>query len=966
MTTGMTGRDALNGEIVRAEPGYRIAQSAFISARLAADATTFALANGRLGVRGAVEELGDHHASFLAGVHVRQPLSYHESFPGFAEGSDTRLTGPAITRMTVDIDGAPVDFINAAIHRFERELDVRAGLLRRVTRWGLGGGRSLEIVAERIVPIGGDPLCAARISVTPTGFAPRLGLGFPLGESDQPRPAQGDPRISARGHAALASTHALGRALRANFVAQGGDARTLHVEQRLHGESSADRVERVLADGETLMVDRFVALAAGDEQAPTAMLEAAEAMGFDKLRQQQADVCAQFWRDADIAIDGDDDLTRALRFNLFHVFQSASRDGDVSVAAKGLTGEGYEGQYFWDTETFVLPLLAQTRPELARNILTYRIAKLDDARAHATAIGHRRGALYPWRTIGGRESSAHYPTGSAQYHINAAIAQAFETYVAATGDETILADGGAELIFETARLWIDIGHFSERRGGAFLVHGVTGPDEYSALVDNDFYTNATAQRHLRHAARLARTRGGVDAREIVAWERAAELMWLPLDRALGVHPQDDGFLDKPLLPEELRQDRQGPLLLHMHPMQLFRHRLCKQGDVIQAYASGALVASRAQMRRDFAYYEPLTTHDSTLSAAAFAIVAARAGLEDKALRYLAETAFVDLENRHGNSDHGVHMAAMAGSWLALVQGWAGMRTDRDIPAFAPACPAAWNAYRFTASWNGSRFETAVDRHGTQYRLIDGPVFDLEDHGRPLTITRAGVTIARPQIEAVIFDLDGVLTDTAEAHFAAWNRLCVEERIPFDREINERLKGVDRAGSLRLILDAAGLQIDEACFDDWLRRKNGFYRDSIADFTPAHLFPGVRALLEDCLTAGLQLGLASASRNAAELVERLGIAGLFDHIADASAVARGKPAPDIFLATAAAMGVAPERCIGVEDAAAGIVAIRAAGMRAIGVGDPAVLSGAEHIVSATSQLTVAQLLRHQPENEMTIA
>src|SRR3546814_776126 len=248
------------------------------------------------------------------------------------------------------------------------------------------------------------------------------------------------------------------------------------------------------------------------------------------------------------------------------------------------------------TEAFVLPVLALTAPDLARHLIEYRVARLADAREHARAIGHAAGALYPWRTIGGRECSTHYPTGSAQYHVNAAIAYAVEIYVAATGDRSILEHGAAEMLFETARLWMDTGHFCERRGGAFLIHGVTGPDEYSALVDNDFYTNAMARRHLLFAASVARDFGAVAADEITSWQRAAMHMWLPVDPVTGVHPQDDGFMDKPPFPQGARDASGAPLLVKYHPLVLFRHRLCKQGDVVQAHAIGATHASQAQIQ----------------------------------------------------------------------------------------------------------------------------------------------------------------------------------------------------------------------------------------------------------------------------------------------------------------------------------------------------------------------------------
>ncbi|HWT41911.1 MAG TPA: beta-phosphoglucomutase, partial [Sphingopyxis sp.] len=630
------------------------------------------------------------------------------------------------------------------------------------------------------------------------------------------------------------------------------------------------------------------------------------------------------------------------------------------------TGEGYEGHYFWDAETFMLPVLALQAPDKARTLLSYRIGKLDRARAHARALGHACGALYPWRTIAGDECSSHYPTGSAQYHINGDIAYALALYVAATGDEDFRAEA-AEMLFETARMWMEIGAFDARRGGAFCLYGVTGPDEYSALVDNDFYTNAIARRHLAYAAETAewlRARGdlaalagaiGLGDSEIVDWQRAADAMWLPVDSVLGVHPQDDAFLGRPELPSLAARDGHGPLLMRYHPMILFRHQVAKQGNVVQAMAMDLVDMPLSRQRRNLDYYARVTTHDSTLSSVSFAIVAARLGDEAAALDFLAECAFVDLEDRHGNTAHGLHMAALAGSWLVLAQGWGGLRLDGPVPSFRPQLPVAWNAYRFRLQWRGSVIELAVDAAGCTYRLLSGAPLDIVDHGRALCIGPDSVTAPRPTLKGVIFDLDGVLTDTAEDHYQAWQALADTHGFAFDRVVNEQLKGVDRAGSLRLILDHAGTAVDADRFDAMLAEKNDLYRARLAAYSPANLFAGVTRLFAGLRAAGLRIGLASASRNAGDVVRLLGISDQFDFIADAGGVAHGKPAPDIFLACAAGMGLAPELCIGIEDAQAGISAIHAAGMVAIGIGSEEALPDADFNVPVIGDLTLGQIL-----------
>ena len=928
------------------------------------------LANGLLGVRGGAAELSAGHGTILARSWVSSPLDYHERFPGYADATDTRPLGPGITGIRIAIDGSMIDFATGEAIDTHAALCIKTATLEHRSLWRLADGRELAIATQRFVPLGDAALCVQRVAVTPINFSGAISVECPV---EMASPANGnaaDPRISARIRFVARSLSTDDKVLVAHFEAGAQGKASLAVFQQLTGGNHAC-VSQTVPAGQALTFDRFVALASdGGESAALAALEGAASAGFDTLYQHHCRNLADFWHGTAVSLPDDPELERALRFNLLQLFLSASRTSDVGTAAKGLSGEGYEGHAFWDSEVFVLPVLALTRPELARKGIACRIAGLEKARAHARAIGHPRGALFPWRTIGGEECSAHYPTGSAQYHVNAAVAYALEVYLAASADASILADGGAELLVETARLWFDVGHFSERRGGAFLIHGVTGPDEYTALVDNDFYTNAMARRHLRFAARTVGDMAtsdpeafralvqatGLNDTEAADWLRAAEHMWLPLDPELGVHPQDDSFLDKPLYPAAAREgDGHTPLLMRVHPMVLYRHRLTKQGDVIQAHVTAGLDASLAQVRRDVDYYEPLTTHDSTLSMTAFATCAAWLGNEARALDYWHQTALVDLGNLHGNTGHGLHMAAMAGSWLVLAQGYAGLRFEDEVLRLAPRCPEGWSGYSFRMRWRGALIEIAVTANETGYTLLDGAALELFDHGRPVALCSDPVSVARPEIAAVIFDLDGVLTDTAEAHYHAWKRLTDEHGIPFDREVNEDLKGIDRPNSLRRILAAAGVEVDETTFATMLAHKNDYYVDSIADFSPADLFSGAESLLRDCRRAGLKIGLASASRNAAALVERLGIARWFDHVTDSATISRGKPSPEIFLETARVLGVAPQNCLGIEDASAGIAAIRSAGMTSFGVGSPQHLSDADRVFPAIGSITLSHIL-----------
>ena len=936
-----------------------------------------ALANGLVGVEGVADELAAGPACYMPDAFVTRPIAYHESFPGYATATDTRIKCPSPVLLRLHIDGAPVDFARAERVDSRSELDLQAGQLLRRSRWRLGDGKLLDIETLRIVPLDGAACVASRITIAPVDFSASVQawLTYGVQAAGQGDDAD-DPRISGR--------------LQSNWTprpAQPGDTPdvtrfgqdVVELAYHQHVASPGAQVAAVQAGhvvrrhvgvGEILGIDRVVALACA-RGTPATLVPSIEP--FDAIAESQRGAAQRLWGRAGFAIDGDDALTRALRFNLFQLHQSASRSAAHSIAAKGLSGEGYEGHYFWDAEAFMLPVLALQAPEKAQNLLAYRIEKLGEARAHAAAMGHKRGALYPWRTIAGAECSSHYPTGSAQYHINGDIAHAAQLYVAATGDEAFRARC-AEMLFETARMWLEIGAFDERRGGAFCIYGVTGPDEYSALVDNDFYTNAIAKHHLAYAADTAdwlrgeapqdhaalAARIGLDAAEVADWRKAADAMWLPVDDAAGVSPQDDAFLGRPRLAGLKPLGERGPLLMGLHPMILFRHQIAKQGNVVQAMAMDLVPMPRALQERNFAYYEQVTAHDSTLSSVAFATMAARLGQAGKALDHYRECAFVDLEDRHGNTSHGLHMAALAGSWLVLAQGWGGLALDGAVPAFRPVLPAEWRGYSFRLCWRGSTIELAVDRAGCTYRLVAGNPVAITDHGRALHVAADPLFMPRPTLKGVIFDLDGVLTDTAEDHYQAWQTLADRHGMAFDRETNHQLKGVDRAGSLRLILDHAAAEVDAATFDAMLAEKNDLYRTRLAGYSPANLFPGVRELFAACRAAGLKIGLASASRNAPDVVRLLGIAGEFDFVADAGAVPNAKPAPDIFLACAAGMGLSPEDCIGVEDARAGVSAIHAAGMVAIGIGSEEALPDADLNVPAIGDLSVGQILSSERE------
>lgn len=942
------------------------------------EGSLFALADGVLGVRGGVEELEPSGGgAFLSRVYDRTLIAYHERFRGFTPASDTRL--PVADGLCIELRLGEDVMAHGRILDFSRRLDLRTGELVRRTLWLAPGGATVEVAARRVVFGGG--VMALRLEVVSEDYAGPVSLTSWLRPGAAGAAQSDDPRLGV-GHGAQLDTTMLGAHHADVWLVQigrsagvGGAVAQAHRCEALaladagagaHGDAAAAVFRGELSPGSRVRLEKAVAYApfqvdpegagaaAALAQARRRAAEHADA-GYDACARRAADALAIFWETADAETPGDADLTRALRFNLMHLHRSAPCDGRSGLAAKGLTGEGYEGHVFWDAEAFATPVLALTAPHLARSQLAFRVSTLAPARAHARDLNHRRGALYPWRTIAGGEGSSYFPSGSAQHHINAAIAHAVRLYDQATGDDAFVLGEAAPMVFETARIWMEVGFHDPRAAGAFRICAVTGPDEYSALVDDDHYTNRMAQSHLRYALELAdrapEAACAPDAAERARWAAAAAAMHLPIDPLLGVHPQDAGFLGKPHWRfDPSRRDR--PMLLHYHPLTLYRHQVLKQASVVLAHAlteGGA----RAQRRRDFGYYEPLTAHDSTLSASSHAIVAADIGETAQAARFLRESVQVDLNDLHANAAHGLHMASMAGGWQALVWGFAGLRIEGGRPAFLPRTAPDLPAYAVSMTWRGARLRVEVDAQTTRYRLApDGGGLLLTHDGLPLSLApgqvatrptpRFGAPAAGP-VRALVFDLDGVLTDTARAHYLAWKAMADELGVSFDEAANEALKGVDRMGSLALILARGAREYDEAERAALAEAKNARYLRLIADATQDDLLPGARDALERARAAGLPMALASASRNAPGLIQRLGIARFFDAVVDPATIARGKPDPAIFLAAATELGVAPSACMGVEDSRAGVEAIKAAGMSALGVGDPAVLDRADAVV-----------------------
>ncbi len=740
---------------------WRIRETALEMDNLSQTESVFALSNGHIGMRGNLDE-GEPHGlpgSYLNALYELRPLPYAEAGYGYPESGQTviNVTNAKLIRLLVDDE--PFDVRYGDLRAHERILDMRAGTLQRRAEWVSPAARAVRVSSVRMVSLTQRAVAAIAYEVEPLDGPARVVVQSELVANESLPPSSADPRVAAvldaplrpEAHAAdgthgelIHSTKRSGLRVAVAMAHEIDGPPGTHTTADSGPDTARVSVSTMLPRGHVLRIVKFIAygwslersLPALRDQVAAALL-AAQQTGWDGLLAEQRGYLDDFWSRADVEIDGDAQVQQAVRFALFHVLQAGARAERRAIPAKGLTGPGYDGHCFWDTETFVLPVLTYTLCTAAADALRWRHTTLPLARERASQLG-LPGAAFPWRTIAGHECSAYWPAGTAAFHINADIADAVSRYIAASGDLDFERDVGLEMLAETARLWRGLGHHDPQ--GRFRIDGVTGPDEYSAVADNNVYTNLMARQNLLCAADAAerhpdRARElGIDDEETAAWRDAAADMYIPYDPDLGVHPQADGFTHHQVWDFARTRPDQYPLLLHFPYFDLYRKQVVKQADLVLALHLRGDAFTDEEKARDFEYYERLTVRDSSLSACTQAIVAAEVGHLELARAYLREAALVDLDDIDHNTRDGLHLASLAGSWLALVAGFGGMRDHGGRLTFAPRIPEGLRRLAFSITWQGSCVRVVVERGTAAYSLRAGPPLKITHHGKPVEVT----------------------------------------------------------------------------------------------------------------------------------------------------------------------------------------------------------------------------------------
>ena len=941
----------------------RIERNTYNDSNRLKDESIFSCSSGKLGIRGNFEEgvpfgKDSIRGAYLNGFCENEKITYNEKLYGFPEEKQTIVNLPDCQSIDILTNNTKICCFDANVTNYNYALDMEKGIVFRDFDYQDKEG-DLHLSFERFSSFVHPGLFIIRTTIKSISYSGHLSISSYLNgdvsnytNSNDPRVASGSgKKLKVLKTETLNESYTYIQSLDAQTI---NSKRTVNVLTLLDVLNYNDYIEYT-NESELLKAKLDLNIKANDEIILTKYCYYNEVLsnetyvrdlfsiyqlGYDSLKNEQIDYVKDFWQRSRIVIDSEDVDQTKLDYCLYEMLCSSGKDGKTSIAAKGLSGEGYEGHYFWDCETYIFPFFLLTSPDIAKTLLEYRYSKLEDAKAHARTLGHKNGALYPWRTITGSECSSYFPSGSAQYHINGDIARAFEQYFNVTHDYSFL-EKTCEVLLETARLWMDVGHYDD---DLFKIDCVTGPDEYTCLVNNNYYTNAACKNNLYQAYRFVNIlketnqysnfvkKTNVSQKELDSFKEAASKMYLPYDEKLKIIKQDDSFLNKKKIDLASYEKEEFPLLLHYHPLYLNRHQICKQADAVLADHLFANLDSLTS-KRTLDYYESVTTHDSSLSKCIFGIVASKLGDLDKTKEYLIETLSTDLDDDKGNTKDGLHIANMGGCYRMVLAGFAGVKVNDDSLSLFPMLPSNILSYSFPITYNNYRFVVECNCLGTTIKVLnynqDINKLNIYVYGNKVNFTDSSLLLQR-KTKAFIFDLDGVITDTAIYHYKAWKKIADELKIAFDEEKNEQFKGVSRKTCLELLLKWGNLSLNDEEFDKLLVRKNEIYKELLNNLNASSILPGIKESLISLKEINIKIALFSVSKNTDFIIDKLGLREYFDVMVTGNDIEKSKPNYEGYLLAADRLNVDPRLCLMVEDSASGIKGAKALSMKTIAV------------------------------------
>ncbi|MGV8981768.1 glycoside hydrolase family 65 protein [Clostridium sp.] len=735
--------------------GWIISDNSLNEEDLLKNESIFNVSNGYIGIRGNFEEkypdnYGTIRGSYINAFYEEAPIQYGEKAYAFPETMQKIVNITDAQNVNIIINGERFSLFEGTVKSLNRYLDMESGCYVRSIWWVSPLGKELKIKITRLASLKYLELFTIHYEIEKVNFDEGIIIESEIDGNVTNFTDESDPRLGA-GHANILSVvsmvveddimQVVSETENSKKLVAVTTKHSCNINCKVSLENIGKSVKTIFKTEPGKEIINFTKYNVYtdsrryknlDSQGIDIVEEISQ-KPFEEILNEQRDYLKEFWSLADINIQGDEKLKLGLRYNLFQLLQAVGKDSKSNIAAKGLSGEGYEGHYFWDTEIYMLPFFTLCQPELAKGLLKYRFSILDSARKRARELGHKKGAAYPWRTIIGKECSAYFPGGTAQYHINADIAYSYIQYYLATGDIDFIKECGAEVVFETARIWIEIGHFHK---GEFKIDAVTGPDEYTAIVNNNYYTNVMAKYNLKWATKLYYELLDKDSEmlnslcnkislpleEIQQFACAYKNMCLPYDEELKINAQDDSFLSKAVWDFENTPKEKYPLLLNFHPLTIYRYQVLKQADTVLAHFLVEDETDIQTIKNSYDYYEKITTHDSSLSCAAYSIMASKIGYSEKAYEYFIETARLDLDDTHGNTKDGVHTANMGGTWMAIVYGFAGLRIKENYISLTPKLPKKWSGLKFNFLYKGANIQVDMNVDKTEITIeCDGPI-----------------------------------------------------------------------------------------------------------------------------------------------------------------------------------------------------------------------------------------------------
>lgn len=977
----------------------------------------FTLANEYMGARGNFEEgYGGKTmpGCYVGGIYVRERIHYgwqRRCHPSYGHNIFNTVNWLDIG---VEVGGERLRLDTCAFRDYRRSLDLKGGLLSRRVVFRRGDGAETALTWERLISHADRHLGAIRFSLTALNHTQPVKLSFAIDGRTENHTCCID-RVHTRMLESGTTPDDL--FLLTNILTTGQyTMHRMHVDLptapglRATVESGDKRValavEFTPAKGAALVFDKTVSVWTSREAGypngiiprsqadqPADPAKEKEIVGFlkprsrehlagyrdrayDRIRQAHVERVSRLWDRCDIEIEGDDAAQQGIRYTMFEMLSTyRGEDPNLNIGPKGYSSEKYCGRTFWDSESYCFPFYLFTNPAATRNLLEYRYNTLNPAREQAKAFGYR-GAIYPWTTLDGHEETGpcwEYWMG--EIHINAIIGYAIWLHAHVTGDKTYLYERGIEVLIEQCRFWAGRSAFIPWRGG-YAINRVTGPNEFGQAVNNNWYTNYMVKWLLEFTVEMlaemkekapgpradACRRAGFDEAESDQWLDIAARMILPHEKEIGIFVEQDNYLSlNPFARETLVRERDLPIE-DKWPIERFQKaQISKQPDVLLGIFLHRHRFSLEEKKNNYRFYEQRCVHTSSLSPAIHSILAVEVGRYNQAYDYYLWSSRLDLDNFNNNTDEGLHISSMSGSWMNIIFGFGGMSYTGDKLSFAPILPKQWKRYSFKFVYRGAVVRVGVDGAQATLQLVSGDKIETLLYGRPVVLTTEPVRaplpaafLERPQPAAVLFDLDGVVVDTARFHYLAWKEIADAEGIYFDPHINERLKGVSRRRSLEIILERAARPYSEAEQEALATRKNRRYVEMLQQLTAADILPGVNAFLDELRAAGLKTAVVSASRNAGFILDRLGLANRFDTVVSGDDASRSKPDPEGMLLAATRLGVTPAACVVVEDAAAGLEAAAAAGMRSLGIGDKTLLHRGDYVLPSTQYLNLEKV------------